>query len=201
MKSRKRYKIIIIESSEIIATGLQELIKTEYEFEIAGTFTDCRQAATQIHKLQPDLIILNPQVIDFKQKQCQETFFGNNAHIPLVALVWQYITPENLKSYRTTIDITDEREKIIKKLLQVVEIPSSKNPGSENNELSEREKEILISVAQGMINKEIAEKHHISIHTVITHRKNITRKTGIKSVAGLTVFALLNNLIHMDEVE
>ena len=68
-------------------------------------------------------------------------------------------------------------------------------------ELSDREKEILVSVAQGLLNKEIADKHNISINTVITHRKNITRKTGIKTVAGLTVYALLNNLIDMNSVE
>lgn len=67
--------------------------------------------------------------------------------------------------------------------------------------LSEREKEILVGVATGLINKEIADRFNISIHTVITHRKNITRKTGIKSVAGLTVYALLNGLIDMNSVE
>ena len=67
--------------------------------------------------------------------------------------------------------------------------------------LSPREKEILVCVAKGMLNKEIADANNISIHTVITHRKNITRKTGIKTVAGLTVYALLNNLIDINSVE
>lgn len=52
-----------------------------------------------------------------------------------------------------------------------------------------------------MTNKEIADVHHISVHTVISHRKNITRKTGIKTVSGLTVYALLNNLLDQSEVE
>ena len=68
-------------------------------------------------------------------------------------------------------------------------------------ELSEREKEILVCVAKGMQNKEIADKCSISVNTVITHRKNITRKTGIKSVAGLTVYALLNRLIDTSNIE
>jgi len=68
-------------------------------------------------------------------------------------------------------------------------------------ELSDREKEILVSVAQGLLNKEIADKHHISINTVITHRKNITRKTGIRTVPGLTVYAILNNLIDINAIE
>ena len=56
-------------------------------------------------------------------------------------------------------------------------------------------------MAKGMLNKEIADRYHISIYTVITHRKNITRKTGIKTVAGLTVYALLNNLIDPASME
>ena len=72
---------------------------------------------------------------------------------------------------------------------------------SKGEELSDREKEILVSVAQGLLNKEIADRHNISINTVITHRKNITRKTGIKTVAGLTVYAILNNLIDINSIE
>ena len=56
-------------------------------------------------------------------------------------------------------------------------------------------------VARGMTNKEIADRYNISIHTVISHRKNIARKTGIKSVSGLTVYALLNNMIDQGDVE
>ena len=71
----------------------------------------------------------------------------------------------------------------------------------EREELSAREKEILVSVAQGLLNKEIADRHNISINTVITHRKNITRKTGIKTVAGLTAYAILNNLVDINAIE
>ncbi len=74
-------------------------------------------------------------------------------------------------------------------------------PVPERQELSDREKEILVSVAQGLINKEIADKHNISINTVITHRKNITRKTGIRTVPGLTVYAILHNLIDINSIE
>ena len=74
-------------------------------------------------------------------------------------------------------------------------------PGEKGEELSAREKEILVCVAKGMLNKEIADAENISIHTVITHRKNITRKTGIKTTPGLTVYALLNNLIDINTFE
>ena len=58
-------------------------------------------------------------------------------------------------------------------------------------------------VFEGMnyTNKEIADQYCISIHTVISHRKNIARKTGIKSVSGLTVYALLNRMIDQQDIE
>lgn len=92
------------------------------------------------------------------------------------------------------------------RLLENPMLPRTKRepvPGPEGNqvELSDREKEILVSVASGLINKEIADKHNISVNTVITHRKNISRKTGIKTVAGLTVYAILNNLIDIKSIE
>lgn len=71
----------------------------------------------------------------------------------------------------------------------------------DDNSLSSREKEILVCVAKGMINKEIADALNISVHTVISHRKNISHKTGIKTVAGLTVYALLNHLLDVNSVE
>lgn len=65
----------------------------------------------------------------------------------------------------------------------------------EEGELSDRETEVLVLVAKGLSSKEIAERLNLSIHTVNSHRKHITEKTGIKSVAGLTVYATLHNLI------
>ena len=64
------------------------------------------------------------------------------------------------------------------------------------SDLTKRERDILVLVAKGLMSKEIAEQLNISIHTVISHRKNITKKTGIKSVAGLAVYAMLNNLMN-----
>jgi DNA-binding NarL/FixJ family response regulator len=68
----------------------------------------------------------------------------------------------------------------------------------EENILSEREKDILRLVAQGFTNKEIADKLFLSIHTVATHRKNISNKLGIKSISGLTIYAILNGIISID---
>ncbi|MBQ7554392.1 MAG: helix-turn-helix transcriptional regulator [Bacteroidaceae bacterium] len=68
------------------------------------------------------------------------------------------------------------------------------------NELSMREIEVLSLVARGYINKEIADKLNISLTTVITHRKNITEKLGIKSVPGLTIYAVMRGYVEADSI-
>ena len=62
-------------------------------------------------------------------------------------------------------------------------------PPTTGHELSAREIEVLVLITKGLINKEIADKLNIGLTTVITHRKNITEKLGIKSVSGLTIYA------------
>ena len=67
--------------------------------------------------------------------------------------------------------------------------------------LSDREKDVVVSLVQGMSNKEIAEHLFISTNTVITHRRNIARKLQLHSAAGLTIYAIVNNLIDMSAVK
>ncbi len=73
-------------------------------------------------------------------------------------------------------------------------------PKEEDKELSDREIEVLVLVTKGLINKEIADKLNISLTTVITHRKNITEKLGIKSVSGLTMYAVMNGYVEADRI-
>lgn len=74
-------------------------------------------------------------------------------------------------------------------------------PAEQHQELlSPREIEVLVLITKGLINKEIADKLNISLTTVITHRKNITEKLGIKSVSGLTIYAVMNGYIEADRI-
>ena len=67
-----------------------------------------------------------------------------------------------------------------------------------NEELSDRERDVLIQVVRGLSNKEIADVLCISMHTVVSHRKHITRKLNIHSTAGLTIYAIVNHLIDLN---
>ena len=73
--------------------------------------------------------------------------------------------------------------------------------GQNSDALSDREKDVIISLAQGMSNKEIADHLCISVNTVITHRRNIARKLQIHSPAGLTIYAIVNNLVDISSVK
>ena len=74
------------------------------------------------------------------------------------------------------------------------------SPSGTTETLSEREKDVIICVVQGMTNKEIADHLCISINTVITHRRNIAKKLQIHSAAGLTIYAIVNNFVDISSV-
>ena len=86
-------------------------------------------------------------------------------------------------------------------MTQVQSQPIISAPEPEIETLSEREKDVLIEIVKGLSNKEIADTLCISVHTVITHRKNITRKLNIHSTAGLTIYAIVNKLINLNGLE
>ena len=77
--------------------------------------------------------------------------------------------------------------------------PFAHQTKTDDESLSEREIEVLTGIVNGFSNKEIAESLNISVHTVVTHRKNITAKTGIRSQSGLTIYAISKEIISIDD--
>ena len=117
----------------------------------------------------------------------------------VIALVSSYIEKEMLMKFDEVIEMNDTKQKIANKIFNILKTKTFESSQNESIELTNRERDVLVALVKGLTNKEISEKLFISIHTVITHRKNIIKKTGIKSVSGLTVYALINNII--DEIE
>lgn len=107
---------------------------------------------------------------------------------------------ENCPCANYVLNIESQRE-MVEKFQEFFFEPDRNNSDKIKEPLSERELDILKAVAGGYSNKEIADKLFISINTVITHRKNITEKLGIKTIAGLTVYAIMNNIIYPEEVK
>lgn len=123
--------------------------------------------------------------------------------MPAVLEIYYCIDPHTSQKagYHSQITLNDSPDSLLKNIRQLLSTPTPVEESTDVGPISNREKTILKHIAQGMTNKEIADKLFISIHTVVTHRKNITHKLGIKSVAGLTVYAILNNLITVDQVQ
>ncbi len=112
-----------------------------------------------------------------------------------------------LKNNIPNLNISLPREQLILSLMQLhthghnsSQHPHSSASPAEEHELSPREIEVLILLTKGFINKEIAEKLNIGQTTVITHRKNITAKLGIKSIAGLAIYAVMHGYIEADRI-
>jgi DNA-binding CsgD family transcriptional regulator len=99
-----------------------------------------------------------------------------------------------------SIDSGDTKDVIMNKIQDLMKAQPFTPDESYQLNLSPREKTIVRLVSLGYTNKQIAEELFLSAHTVITHRKNIGHKLGIKSVSGLTVYAIVNNIITIEEV-
>ena len=104
------------------------------------------------------------------------------------------------KIFRPAIELLES--KIARDDTTTLDISSMIGQQVDNGEqLSDREKDVVIGVVQGLTNKEIADKLFIAPNTVITHRRNIARKLQIHSTAGLTIYAIVNGLVDIGSVE
>lgn len=146
-----------------------------------------------------DFVIVNPNQIINRIKQFKNL---KSAHpeVRWFGLVYTILDKEILGIFDDIISIDDTKEGIQKKIqkhLKRKDVPGeNKNSGG----LTDRETDILKEIVKGRSNKEIADVLNISIHTVMSHRKNLVQKTKIKSQAGLTVYALTNDIISIDSL-
>jgi len=100
---------------------------------------------------------------------------------------------------QASLHLMEDRDSLIAKIRNLLD-RRGEDPESLSMELSPREITIVRLVSMGLTNKEIAEKLFLSAHTVMSHRKNINSKLGIKSISGLTIYAIVNNIITIEEV-
>lgn len=200
MKNNEVIRIAIAETSVIIRGGLTAALKRlpnvkvqPIELLSIEVLHDC--VRTQC----PDMLIVNPAFGDYFDigKFREET---SGKKIRVIALVTSFVDASLLSKYDESISIFDDLERLSKKISGLLNVPSEEEDLENQDALSQREKEIVICVVKGMTNKEIAEKLFLSIHTVITHRRNISKKLQIHSAAGLTIYAIVNKLVTLNDV-
>ena len=134
-----------------------------------------RYCPTSSHKEQLNDALLH--LFEFENDLNSHTQLEDTIFIPVVSLL------------ESQVDVNEEVEDNANESIQ------------EKETLSDREKEIITGVVKGQTNKEIADNLFISIHTVLTHRRNIARKLGIHSPAGLVIYAIVNGIVSIEDIK
>ena len=196
----KIIKILIAESSPIISSGLSSFFNGMNQIVVASIVDNVEDVQDKIIIHNPDVLIINPMMLGYMVNAFVKQMTQNYPNINRVALVTSYVDKNILKNFKEVIELNDNKQKVVNKILNLQNNNEETSVQNESVDLSNREVDVLVCVAKGMTNKDISDMLNISIHTVITHRKNIVKKTGIKSVSGLTVYALLNNLVEESEI-
>ncbi len=196
----KTCKIAIADPSVIVLSGLSALLRDLPEYEVVLQSDDMHTVMTRLRILRPDVLIINPSMIDYSKRRMVRSLFEDLPDLRVVALVSSFFDSQMLRQFQGVVEITDDLQRIKSTLNQVVAQLNAEDSDMDSSVLSDREKDVLICLAKGMKNNEIADNLNISTYTVITHRKNIVRKTGIKSVSALTVYAILNNLLEQKDI-
>ena len=193
-------KIIIVEPSPIVSAGLASFFDDIKQVSIVSQLDRIDRMEEKLAAYNPDVLIINPLLIAYDTNEQFLKLCRDFSNVIPVALVTSYVDAGILKQFKDVIEINDSKQKVVTKIFNLLSDNKLTQEKPESIELSNRETDVLVALVKGMTNKEISDKLFISIHTVITHRKNIIRKTGIKSVSGLTVYALLNNLVDETEI-
>lgn len=199
MNKSERITIVLAETSPIVASGLNNCLRRlpglpAIPFEARSFET----LVTTISERHPEIVMVNPSfggVFDPTRLRAalpEEEFC-------LVAIETGGMNSQTRQLYDETVSVVDELHTIVDKLNKLVR---HQNSNSEDKDtLSQREKEIITLVAKGLTNKEIADTLFLSVHTVITHRRNIARKLEIHSATGLAIYAIVNHLVDLKEIK
>ena len=211
-------EVFIADSTALVREGLKNVIGRIKGVKIIGEAEDMSQLTQEALRLQPDVLVLNyaSKYFNIDKVGCWKNFLPNTKILA--------ITPEQsnemilramdagVKSHvmvhcseKEIADAILETAKgnkffcstIVTKLMEkdVEKENKSPEPSCEPIKISSRELEIIEYIAQGFTTKEIAAQLFLSVHTVMTHRKNIMNKLGVKNTAGIVIYAVKENLI------
>ena len=189
---------MIVEKSDIIRQGLSKVLthKNNSHFVVEQCKGEI-ELLHSVHKSAPKILIASPSFLEENQKQIEA--LNEKYQMLLVGLVYSFQNPDSLTNYDEVIYINDKAEKIQSTINDLLKTNNTNGETIPSESLTSREKEILKLLVNGNTTKEIATTLNISTHTVNAHRKNIMRKLDIKTVSGLTIYAVLNNIISLKE--
>lgn len=135
----------------------------------------------------------------------QRTFFTENRHKTIVLTIGLDDSSTLFDFHSLCVNVPEQQ--LVKSLLALEQHAHANGRNlppihrqQQSNTLSDREIEVLSLVAQGHINKEISDMLNISIPTVVSHRKNITEKLGMKSISALTIYAVMHGYVDINRI-
>ncbi|WP_187432312.1 Oxygen regulatory protein NreC [Roseobacter fucihabitans] len=203
-------KVLIVDDHPMVAEGIQSILESYDDISVVGTCNAAREAIDRLSTLDPDVILMDLNMPDMGGLTATEIVLEQRPGTRILVLS-MHDSPEYIASalnhgamgYVLKDVPTDE----IKQAIDVVMsgerylctgARGSLEPkdASAREALTGREQTILLQLAQGKSNKDVALALEISVRTVETHRKNIKRKLGISSTAGLTRYALEHGVLQ-----
>ncbi|MFW5835408.1 MAG: response regulator transcription factor [bacterium] len=187
---KNRVNIAVIGLSDIIYEGLSNILYRHGDRFTLYRTDSIDEIDILMVKIEINIAILNPESIINREKHFAKTRKQYKG-VFWLALAYSFINTAILNEFDDSIYITDPDDIIFRKIDRFYKSRKKET----RDELSSRERDVLVHLVQGLSSKEIADTLNISIHTVISHRKNISEKTGIRSLPGLTIYAISNNLI------
>lgn len=191
-------RIAVAEPSDIIRAGIIAMLSAVSEFRLeVHEIADIAKLRDNLAWCKPDILIVNPALLGVFSLQKLRKESGQE-DMKCVALQVSMVDPAVVRTYDAEVSIFDSGDQIREKIVRLVAEPRGE---SAREPLSAREKEVVVCVVQGLTNKQIADKLCLSTHTVITHRRNISAKLDIHSTAGLAIYAIVNKLIELSDVE
>lgn len=191
--------ILLIEPSFLLREGFRTLFsQMGLSFRMEETDLPVTSFNKLIQRSQARLVIVNPTLLHQSRINRTDPIMDG---VTLIGLVDNQESPLQTGQFDALISRHASRSELIQAFEDIFRKHGLMDDAQNDQQLSERETEILRLVALGNTNTEIGEKLFISVHTVMTHRKNITRKLGIKTVSGLTVYAILNKVIVAEELK
>lgn len=196
----KILKVVLLDSSYILRKGIEALLKrlSGYKLQLTEVENPAFLHDT-MKKKSPDWLIVNPihlshqELISIKEEE---------TGLKIIALPLSVADLSVQSGFDEVLNIYEAEDDLLNRLRNLAEKDDEQPQENEVQQvLSAREKEIVVYVVKGMTNREIADLLFLSTHTVITHRRNIARKLQIRSASGLTIYAIVNKLVQLDEVE
>ncbi len=190
--------IIIVEKYYLVQAGIEALVQEIPGLTLLKSYSGDEPHLTGIIlKHKPDMLIINPFSLCSENIALPRKIHSSQNTI-IITLVRKEDKSKLSSGYDEILYYEEGKLALEKKIRH--QVGNSQNGEALYKELSHREVTILKLIVRGLTHQEIADKLFLSIHTVNTHRKNINKKLGIKTVSGLSVYAIMNHLIQMEDL-